>query len=112
MAAVEVGGDSSVKWVVDVDHVRHADVKSQGKGAKGHRQEGIDETDAGEVFTIFIEIPDGSTGGDTNANLLANGLDAAAKDVKRGGTDGRISFKLPILDHHEHQISIKWKSKP
>jgi hypothetical protein len=110
MAAVEVGGDRSVKWVVDVDHVRPSDVKSNGKAPHGHRQEGTDETEAGEKFEICIKFPEGSK------KPFINKLKQILDDARDDADADRFCFKLPIADDQAgdpqpDQIRITWRSK-
>lgn len=109
MAGIDVGGDTSVIWKVDVDHARPGKQKSDPKGPKGHHQEGIDETDVDQYFTISIEIPAGTV----QKNNLAAGLQSAANTVTNSpaGSGIRVSFPLPIEPQNEDQIQIRWNSK-
>lgn len=104
MAAGTFGGDRSVKWVIDVDNARPNTMKSNPKGNKGHTQEGIDETDAGD-FTVRIRIPKTAAA----QSALVAGLQAAAADAASGAIT--VSFKLPIESETYDQIQVEWKSK-
>jgi hypothetical protein len=110
MAAVEVGGDSSVKWSVDVDHVRHSKLKSVGKGPLGHQQEGVDETDPGEYFKICIELPKRA---DDRQEFL-NSLAKASQEAN--GQKDCVEIVLRIEDDQRggpntDQIRIEWSSR-
>lgn len=116
MAAVEVGGDSSVKWVVDVGHVRGSELLSQGRGPKGHRQKGVDETDPGGYFKITIELPEDAT---ARADFIASLQTATSSAQQNSGIGGHaIEFSLKIEDNqgggkaNDKQITITWNSKP
>src|SRR3954465_8348140 len=102
MAAVEVGGDGSVKWRVTANNVREGSVVSRVAGPKVE-QSGIDETREGENFDINIKVP-------TNSRDFARGLreaaDEAEKYAAKPGT--RICFHLPIEPGNEDQIRIAW----
>jgi hypothetical protein len=86
-------GDGSVQWEVFGDNVRKH--YSQKVGAKGRKQTGVDETDAGKKFTILIQ-------------------DSAEQDPNP--PDGFIKYTLPIQPAPEgskdYQIRIEWESKP
>jgi hypothetical protein len=107
MSGVDVGGDESVMWLVEVDHVRKKDggPKNEPNGGKGWRQQGVDETDEGN-FTITIKIPRDS--GDFVRSLR----DAASEAEKFAGSPGHpISITLPIEGGNHKQIQIEWDSK-
>jgi hypothetical protein len=110
MGGIDVGGDTSVMWKVDGDNVRKGKVKSDPVGNKGHHQEGIDETDTDQYFTIFLEIPSGAV---QKSNLGA-ALQAAANAVTNSpaGSGIKVSIPLPIEPQNEDQIQIRWNSKP
>ena len=110
MGDIDVGGDSSVKWKVDVGHVRPGSIGNNGMPPQGHHQHGIDEVDAGQFFTISIEVP----ATQTDKNNLANAL-AAASTAMNGATAGsgvKVSFSLPVELHNEDQVKIYWNSAP
>ena len=110
MGLGEFGGNGSVNWVVDVGNARPNSVKSNPKGPKGHRQEGTDETDPGQVFNITVEIPNTVTAADNLANELQN----MANTVRQGNANSgmRVGFNLPIELGNRDQIRITWNSKP
>ena len=99
MAFIGVGGDGSVAWVTDVDNVREKP-KSDPKGSKGHRQEGVDLTDPGEYFTVCIKLPR------DNPDTFLAGLRATP------AVGGKVCFKLLIEPDNPEQIRVDWKSKP
>jgi len=106
MAGADVGGDSSVMWRVWVGNVRHKELKHNPKGAHGHEQGGVDETDAGEDFTVTIKVPPNDP---KFLERLGSAVTRAARK-KRGGR--RVRFTLPIRPKDTDQIQIRWKSKP
>ena len=110
MGGIDVGGDTSVMWKVDGENVRKDKIKSNAQGANGHHQEGIDETDEDQYFTIFIEIPKG----DVQKSNLGAALQAAANAVvsSPAGSGIKVSIPLPIEYQNEDQIQIRWNSKP
>jgi hypothetical protein len=89
MGSIDVGGDSSVTWKVDVGRVRKAKVNpgdvappvSKPVGSHGHHQEGIDETDAGNQFTVVLQLP-----------------------------TGPVTHNIPIQPSTPNQIHIEWPS--
>jgi hypothetical protein len=110
MAFIDVGGDGSVKWAVDVDHVRPGSVKNNGKGPRGHQQGGIDEVDAGRFFTIYVEVP----ATDAARTALSGAMQSAATSLTTlpPGSGAKVSFSLPIESGNEDQIRIEWTSTP
>ena len=110
MGLGEFGGNGSVNWVVDVGNARPNSVKSNKKGPKGHRQEGTDETDPGQVFNITVEIPNTVTAADNLANELQNMADTVRQGHANSGM--RVGFNLPIESGNPDQIRITWNSKP
>lgn len=110
MAAIDVGGDTSVMWKVDVDNSRPGKTKSEPRGGKGHHQEGIDETDAGEDFSVAIKIPANATAKANFVQALRKAADDA--DAATAGSGAKVSVSFPIEPQNENQIQIRWKSKP
>jgi hypothetical protein len=114
MGDIEVGGDSSVKWKVNAGHIRKnppgGPPQSNPAGSKGHHQEGVDEVDAGQYFTISLEVPATVT----DKNNFATALQAAAQAVANAaaGSGARVSVLLPIEQANENQIEITWNSQP
>ena len=53
---IGVGGDTSVRWNVDVRNARPRTVRSDQEGTVVH-QEGIAETPDGKAYTIAIKLP-------------------------------------------------------
>jgi len=109
MGAVDVGGDTSVRWNVDVDNLRPGSAKSEPRGERGLHQEGIDETDDGEAFTISIKLPKAKLV--ERARFLKACVAALKNPVKN-----RITLKIPIEkgnmneDGRVNQIQIRWRS--
>jgi len=101
----QIGGDSSVKWYFRGDNVRRNTTtpKSNPTGTHGHEQEAIDETNAGECFTVTIKLPQDSSALLLLLNQLKNWVNNPI---------GPIVFQLPIEDNNERQIVIEWNSKP
>ena len=110
MGSGEFGGNGGVNWVVDDGNARPNSVKRNRKGPKGHRQEGTDETDNGQVFNVTVEIPNNVT----DADNLANELQNMANTVRQGHANSgmRVGFNLPIELGNRDQIRITWNSKP
>ena len=107
MAGADIGGDDSVQWSVEVDHVRVDKLKQEPKGSKGWRHEGVDESDDGEKFTISIKIPNDAT------EFVRTLHDAAIEAERQKSNPGHpITFKLPIERKNHDQIKIRWNSKP
>ena len=105
MAGGTFGGDGSVMWVIDVDHVKDGTTPtSVKKGDKGHRQEGIDDTDPGQ-FTVWIKLP----ADPTDKDPFVKALQDAAAEAASGAP--KVSFKLRIEQDNHDQIEIKWNSK-
>jgi hypothetical protein len=98
----QVGGDGSVKWTFEAENVKGTP-QSKPKGPKGHEQWAVDDTAAGEKFSVAIKLP--STTPDFVA--LRDRLEQWVKNPQ-----DPIEFELPIEDGNEKQIVIKWKSKP
>ena len=109
MGLGEFGGNGSVNWVVDVGNARANSVKSNKQG-KGHRQEGKDETDPGQVFNVTVEIPNTVTAAHNLANELQNMANTVRQGVANSGM--RVGFNLPIEPDNEDQIRVSWNSKP
>lgn len=105
MATGDFGGNGSVQWLVDVDNARHGQLKQGPKGPKGWKHEGVDETNAGEKFTVGIEIP-------VDRIEFVATLKAAAALAETASAGTRVSFKLPIESNNPDQIRIQWNSKP
>jgi hypothetical protein len=86
MGAIDVGGDGSVTWTVEVDRLRRDSAHSnatgggQGHGNGKHHQDGIEDTTKDQTeFTITIKFPNGDQ-----------------------------IYKLPIKDNEPDQIRIRW----
>src|SRR5262249_34004451 len=108
MAGIDVGGDSSVEWLVLVDHVRKNPPPEHGPHPgnpnKGWKHHGVDETDITSPanFTICIKIPD-------DRNAFFSALQAAISDA---ATKDTLCFPLPIVQRQPKQIRISWDSLP
>jgi hypothetical protein len=111
---IGVGGDSSVRWNVDVRDPREGNaVTTCDDRAIRLHQEGIAETPEskrGEFFTLSIKLPREREARD---RFLKELVDAAQKPE-----DGRIRFRLPIergnMDKASgavDQILIGWPSR-
>ena len=118
MGDIDVGGDRSVMWKVNVGQLRRHTAISRGQGGgppdphgEGpHHQEGIDETDPDKFFTIYIEVPREQV----DKNNLANALSAASTAVggATAGSGAKVAFTLRIEDQNYDQIKIVWDSRP
>ena len=108
MAGVDIGGDESVMWHVQVDHVRQAPPpRHESRGTKGWRHQGVDETVPGTNFTVTLKIP-------ANAADFVNSLRQAADEAQRlaGSPGALVSFTLPIERGNHDQIKVTWESQP
>jgi hypothetical protein len=108
---IGVGGDTSVRWNVDVRNLRPRTVRSDQEGTGVH-QEGIAETPDGAAFTIAIKLPRDDKG--ARERFLAGVLKAVKAPV--GDT---IVFPLPIEPGNMDcktgkvdQIRITWPARP
>ena len=90
------GGDSSVVWRVDVDHVRLGSTQSNPSGQKGHHQHGTDETLPGQYFTVFVKVPRDPVAKKNLADALAAAAVAMGNLPVTSGA--KVSFSLPIED--------------
>jgi len=108
MAGVDVGGDESVMWHVQVDKVRRNPApKHEQRGQQGWRHQGVDETIPGSQFTVTVKMPANS------ANFVATLRQAADNAQRLAGSPGAlISFTLPIEQGNHDQIRIAWDSAP
>ena len=115
------GGDSSVKWYLDVYNARANAVQSVPKNtasAGRHHQEGIDETNAGQrTFTISIMMPKDNAASTTNKDGFEASLRNAADAVRAAAANSNLVVRipLPIEDngpgHHGpnvDQIKVDW----
>ena len=108
MAGVDIGGDESVMWDVQVDHVRrNPPPRHEPRGPQGWRHQGVDETAPGSTFTITLKMP-------ANSGNFVNTLRQAAEDAQRlsGSAGAFISFTLPIEQGNHDQIRVTWNSAP
>lgn len=105
---IGVGGDSSVRWNIDVKQFRAGTDKSEANG-DGWHQEGIAETDKSQSFTITIKLP--KEDGKNRARFLKTLAGALRKP--RGN---KIVITVPIeegnmrKDGKVDQINISWPS--
>ena len=112
MASGEFGGDASVRWNIDVDQLRPGSAKSERRGETGLHQEGIDETDEGQQFTISIKLPSASRKDPKELGRFLKLLIAAIKNPVKN----RVVLKIPIErgnqrpDGRVDQIRISWNS--
>jgi len=104
MAGVDVGGDSSVEWLVVVDHVRNTP-EHEPHGDRGWRQRGIDETNDGD-FTLTIKVPSDLLARGSFVKALKDGFDAVIAG------DSYVQLTVPIESGQPKQIQINWDSKP
>lgn len=108
MAGVDIGGDESVMWHVQVDNVRrNPPPRHESRGARGWRHQGVDETVPGSHFTITIKIP-------ADPVSFVNSLRQAADEAQRlaGSPGSQVSFTLPIEGGNHEQIRVAWDSLP
>ena len=105
MGDSETGGDGSVQWTVDVDHVKkdpsgHSRVKCIDVGAHGHHQEGYDgDGDPGDVMTVSIKAPQGKT---------ASGLLNYLKNTGLTIDGDRVYFNIAIEQNNGDQVRLSW----
>ena len=123
---INVGGDDSVRWEVDVNRARYQDlvtrpdpVAREGEGP--YQNIGVEATDEDEpyVYTVVIKIPKSGRGTARNAKAqFAASLTLAAQQARAAVKNTRITsvaFQLPVEDK-EHgganhdQIQIDWSS--
>jgi hypothetical protein len=112
MGDIDVGGDGSVKWTVDVGQLRRNSAISRGDGggppgghgAGKHHQEGIDETPPGN-FTVSIKVPAEAAEKTELANALATASD---KMNAAAPSSGYVEFSLPIKPNNTDQIKVRW----
>ena len=103
MGGADIGGDESVQWHVEVEHVRKNDkLKHEAKGSNGWLHQGIDEADDGD-FTIILKVPSDA------GNFLRRVRDAIA-DCERNNLS-TVTFTLPIVGGDHDQIKVRWNSK-
>jgi hypothetical protein len=109
MGGADIGGDESVQWLVEVDHVRFSTLKQEPIGDTGWRHAGVDEADEGD-FTISIKVPN------DDPRFLARLRAAVERAEKIAGAEkyreSMVTFTLPIVRGDHSQIQIRWKSKP
>jgi hypothetical protein len=124
---INVGGDDSVRWEVDVRNARYKDVVSRPNpvppaGVGPYQNIGVDDT--GEEpysYTVVVKIPKGGPGTFRTAKAdFAASLSAAAQQARAAVKDRRItsvSFQLPVEDiahggaNHD-QLHIDWDERP
>src|SRR5436190_24303796 len=103
MGGADIGGDESVQWHVEGDHVRkNGKLKHEAKGSTGWVHQGIDETDDGD-FTVIIKIP-------ADAGSFFKRVRDAISDAEKN-TLAAMTFALPIVGGDHEQIKVRWNSK-
>ena len=118
---INVGGDDSVKWKVDVTKAREAysDPPPQPSKppGKNYYHEGVDHTKESDEgpdelydFTITLEVPTYPNTADGRM-AFARELTAAFDAVSKGETS--VSLRMPVQDRthggpNEDQIRISW----
>jgi hypothetical protein len=122
---IDVGGDDSVRWQVDVRNARYQDVISRPdpvppKGVGPYLNIGVDDTGKEMyVYTVMVKIPREGAGMARNAKAqFAASLTAAAQQARDAVKDPRITsvfFQLPVEDKahggaNHHQLHIDWNS--
>lgn len=107
-AGVGLGGDGSVAWKIWVSNARKGSVVSRTRGEYGYLQEGVDEAEYGQNFTIGIKIP--REDGEKFAQALAEAAKDAEAHCKEPGY--RVTFPLIIEPKNHDQIVITWTSAP
>jgi hypothetical protein len=101
------GGDGSVAWEVNADHVReHHDDPDPHGNPNGRQQKGIDDTeDVAGSFNIEIKLPDDPV-------EQTKFLKFFTSEAIQGG---KIKFSLPIegdaTRKQPKQVKIFWKSR-
>jgi hypothetical protein len=96
MSPIMVGGDGSVAWKVEANNVREADSKLYPRpdddyGPRKVVQQGIDETDDNQKFTITIKLPKDEAA----ARMF---IDKLNDQAKRLPTSKTLMLELPIED--------------
>ena len=117
---IDVGGDDSVRWQVDVRNARYQDVISRPdpvppKGVGPYLNIGVDDTGKEMyIYTVVVKIP---REGRAKAQFAASLKEAAeqARDAVRDPRITSVSFQLPVEDRahggaNHHQIHIDWNS--
>lgn len=107
MAGIDVGGDTSVMWHVEVDNLRSlVPQPPEPENPKAHKHIGIDETANGKNFTVTVRLP-----ALVDLPTFVNSLRTDQK-----GDTVYVIFDLPIEKGNGHssrkpdQISIAWES--
>jgi hypothetical protein len=112
MAGAEIGGDSSVQWVVSADNVR---LRPEGPtsdpnppGGPGWIQRGIDESGFGAEngFVISLEMPRDPGDADTFVDTLSAAC--AEAQAHRRDVGFVVSFIMPIEEKNTDQIKVEW----
>ena len=117
MGDIDVGGDRSVMWKVNAGSLVANSAVSHGAGGGPtgghgggqHHQEGIDETNPDQFFTVYIEVPATSV----DKTNLANALAAAsvAMNAATPGSGAKVAFNLRIEYENYDHIKIIWDSR-
>ena len=117
MSPIMVGGDDSVKWVVDGNNVRETESQifsPEKDRPRRLRHVGIDETDPGD-FTVVIRLPRNPRERRAFLNLLT--AETKRLTDRDTGKVGALTLTLPIEDRRRNgdvptydQITIAWKS--
>jgi hypothetical protein len=111
MAGAEIGGDSSVEWVVKADHIRTKHLPKSEKSGKGWRQHGIDETNFGAKFGFFITLKMPKDPRDRKTFITTLCRACADAQAKQNVPGAQVRITLPIEPKSPDQIRIKWTAK-
>jgi hypothetical protein len=104
MASAEIGGDSSVEWMIEVDHVRQDPLPTSVPcGPAGWQQHGIDEAGFDQNFTITLLVPEAR-------DILVDSLYRAWEAAKGARAGDRVKVFLPIEPKKPNQIKVEWES--
>ena len=108
MSEQNTGGDGSVRWTLDADNVTESECKNLGGGK--HTQNGIDKSgDAGDWFTVSIEVPEEFDDAEAYLVALKEGDQNLLWGVKKDVSDNdRIYFNVRIERKNHDQIRVSW----
>jgi hypothetical protein len=110
MAQGDFGGNGSVAWTIDVERLKQNSAHSAiagggpGHGNGRHHQDGTDDTQPGQVFTVYLKAPRV----DRDRSGLATGLRNAADALEKANAGDRVAFRLPLENDNPGQIRVHW----
>ena len=104
MAEGTFGGNGSVVWSIDCDHLKGNPQTTDNGGH--HHHHGHCGTPPGADFEIAISRPRGQ-GADTETERVATGLESAAKLLRQGRD---AIFYLRVEKSHHRQVVVSWET--